>query len=163
MMSTKAGIKRYSVFAALVKDLEPSGCSFIAMGAPQASVPTVTDDENWNDESAGTTATSARDKGKDEDVQPEQIDFEEKPNVPGILIENNKPLNSDKDGLYGLHVRAGHSSFSKLWAMARHREVPSKLQLRIPGPQCREGAVKGTLEQNSLHTYPIASCEIGRG
>jgi hypothetical protein len=97
--STKAEASkgRYSVFAASVKVLEPSLCCFVVTGAPNESVPTVMDDENSDDGSTESMMMSNTAESEDEDVQPEQIGFEENPNMSGVLVENDKPLSSDKD------------------------------------------------------------------
>jgi hypothetical protein len=105
----------------------------VATGAPYEPGPTVTDDEgsvNGSDGSASTGESSSS-----EDEQPEQADFQPRPNVQGVSIERDEPLSNDKDELYRLHVRAGHLSFSKIRAMARRGEVPSKLQ-HYESPMC---------------------------
>jgi hypothetical protein len=105
VMSTKSGIKRYSVFATTVTGLEPSVCCFVATGAPHESVPEVTDAEDSDDGSTESTTTSSTADSEDEDVQPDQVDFDQNRNVPGVSMENDVPLNRDKDELYRLHVK----------------------------------------------------------
>jgi hypothetical protein len=66
---------------------------------------------------------------------PTQVNFEAHPEVQGMSIENDKPLDKDKDELYRIHVRAGHLSFSKIQAMARRGEVPKRLAT-CDSPMC---------------------------
>jgi hypothetical protein len=54
--------------------------------------------------------------------------------VPGVSIENDQPLSKD---IYRIHVRAGHLSFTKIKAMARRGEVPSRLQDCLITDVCR--------------------------
>jgi hypothetical protein len=128
IMSTKPGIKRYTSFAATVQELEPVVSCFVAKGAPYEPGATVTDDEGSVNGSVGSASTSESSSSEGEDEQPEQADFQSRPNVQGVSIERDDPLSNDKDELYRLHLRAGHLSFSKIRAMARRGEVPRKLQ-----------------------------------
>ena len=89
----------------------------MATGAPHASAATVTDNEETDDGSVATSASSIS-----EDEQHEQADFEAHPNVPGVSVETDVPLSNDKHELYRLHVRAGHLSFSEIRATARRGE-----------------------------------------
>jgi hypothetical protein len=108
---------------------------FVATGAPYEPGPTVTDDEGIVDGSDGSASTGESSSSEGEDEQPKQADFQSRSNVQGVSIEKDKPLSNDKDELYRLHVRAGHLSFSKIRAMARRGEVPSKLQ-HCESPMC---------------------------
>jgi hypothetical protein len=128
IMSTKPGIKRYTSFATTVQALEPVISCFVATGAPYEQGPTVTDDDGSVDGSVGSTSTGESSWSKSEDEQTELADFQTRPNVQGVSIENDEPLSNDKDELYRLHVRAGR-------AMARRGEVPSKLQ-HCESPMC---------------------------
>jgi hypothetical protein len=128
IMWAKPGIKRYTSFAATVQELEPVISCFVATGAPYEPGATVTYDEGSVNRSVGSAATSELSPSEGKDEQPEQADFQARPNVQGVSIERDDPLSNDKDELYHLHVRAGHLSFSKIRAMARRGEVPRKSQ-----------------------------------
>jgi hypothetical protein len=52
-----------------------------------------------------------------------------------VSVKKEEPLSNDKQELYRLHVRAGHLLFSKIQAMARQVEVPSRLQ-HCESPMC---------------------------
>jgi hypothetical protein len=87
------------------------------------SVTEVTDDEQNGDdeESIQSTDATVQDgiKEKEGNEPPTQVHFQDQPNMIGVSIERDGPLDDDRDELYRLHVRTGHLSFSKLRAMAR--------------------------------------------
>jgi hypothetical protein len=64
IMTTKPGIKKCTAFAAKVTSLEPNICCFVATGAPQPSVPDVTDDDD--DASSESTVKPGHESDSDE-------------------------------------------------------------------------------------------------
>jgi hypothetical protein len=118
IMSTAAGVKKYNAFIAKVEDLEPDICCFAATGAPEPSVTEVTYDEQKGDDEESIQSTDATVKDdieeKEEGEPPTQVNFQDQPNMKGVSIERDRPLDDDRDELYRLHVRTGHLSFSKL-------------------------------------------------
>jgi hypothetical protein len=129
VMTTKPGGTKYSAFAASVQPLVQQVSCFVATGAPQSSPAEVTDDEGKLDAEsiAETVLSTVKAEIENEDEGPRQVDFENHPEAQGVSIEDAIPLQGDKDELYRLHVRAGHLSFAKLWAMAQQGEVPRRL------------------------------------
>jgi hypothetical protein len=83
----------------------------------------VTDDnQNGDDEeSINSSSTSEQDGNKERQggEPPTQVNFQDQPNMKGVSIERDRPLDDNRDELYRLRVRTGHLSFSKLRAMAR--------------------------------------------
>jgi hypothetical protein len=133
VMFTKSGVTKFTAFAATVVDLAPAVQSFVAMGAPQSpSLPSpsavVTNDEASDAKSTDSTEI-------DEDEQTNLVDFEAHPDVSGLSVEKDVPLDNVKDELYRIHVRAGHLSFTKIRAMARRGEVPKRLAT-CKAPMC---------------------------
>jgi hypothetical protein len=151
VMSTKAGIKKYTAFATKVEQLEPNIYCFATTGIPEPTPTTVTDTESTDDESTGTDTSSTgfepevnseskiaatKELPNTEECPPEPIDFESHPESAGISIEHDEPLKSAKDKLYHLHgVHAGHLYFAKLKTMAKQVEIPSALQ-HCAAPMC---------------------------
>jgi hypothetical protein len=117
-MSTKAGIKKYNAFITKIKDLEPKICCFVATGAPEPSLAEVTDDEPDADDEKSTnssaTSVQGEDEGRQESEPPTQVNFQNQPNMRGVSIKQDRPLDNDREELYRLHVRTGHLPFSKL-------------------------------------------------
>jgi hypothetical protein len=135
IMNTKAGIKKYSAFVTKIEDLEPKICCFVATGSPEPSVAEVTDDETDDEvSSVGSTTTTQTGNSQENDL-PTQVNFQDQPNMRGVSLERDKPLDNDEDELYRLHVRAGRLSFSKLRAMARRGDIPGRLQ-HCESPLC---------------------------
>jgi hypothetical protein len=132
IMSTKAGIKKYSTFVTKIEDLQPKIYCFAATGTPEPSVVEVTDDEpNADDEkSVNSSSTTAQDKDEErqEGEPPTQANFQDQPNMRGVSIKRDKPLDDDSAKCYRLHVHSGHLSFSKVRAMARRGDISSRLQ-----------------------------------
>jgi hypothetical protein len=58
IMSTKAGIKKYSTFVDKVEDLEPKVCYFVATGTPEPPAAEVTGGEPKADDEATTNSSS---------------------------------------------------------------------------------------------------------
>jgi hypothetical protein len=128
IMSTKAGIKKYSAFVTKIEDLEPKICCFVATGSPEPSVAEVTDSESDNGGSSDESTTTTQTEECQESDPSTQVNFQDQPNMRGISLERDQPLDNDRDELYRLHVRTGHLSSSKLRAMARRGCIPSRLQ-----------------------------------
>jgi hypothetical protein len=100
IMNTKAGIKKYSAFVIKIEDLEPKICCLVATGSPEPSVAEVTDDETEDDvSSVESTTTTQTGKSKENDL-PTQVNFQDQPNMRGVSLERDKPLDNDKDELY---------------------------------------------------------------
>jgi hypothetical protein len=113
-----------------IEDLEPKICCFVATGSPEPSVAEVTDDEPDADDEKSVNSSSAttQDEERQGSEPPTQANFQDQPNMKGVSVERDTPLNDDREELYRLHVRTGHLSFSKLRAMARRGDIPSRLQ-----------------------------------
>jgi hypothetical protein len=128
IMDTKAGIRKCSAFVSKIEDLKPKICCFVATGSPEPSATEVTDDETDDEGSSGESTTTAHEEMGQESDLLTQVNFQDQPSMRGVSLERDKPLDNDRDELYRLHVRTGHLSFSKLRAMARRRDIPSRLQ-----------------------------------
>jgi hypothetical protein len=152
-MTTKSSHLCYTAFAASVASMEPEISCFLATGAPTSTLAVVTDNEDSDDEGSDCESTQSTSDGTQDDTvnpvttartgttspatnaPPTQVNFKAHPEVQGMSIKNNEPLNKDKDELYRFHVRAGHLSLSKIRAMARLGEVPKRLAT-CDSPMC---------------------------
>jgi hypothetical protein len=144
IMSTKAGIQKYSAFITKIEYLEPKICCFVATGTPELSVAEVVDNrcDTKDEKSVSSSSTMSQDEDaeRQDSEPPIQANFQDQPNMKGVSIEREKPLKDDRKELYRLHVRTGHLSFAKQRAMARQGDIPSRLQYykfwtEYPGPR----------------------------
>jgi hypothetical protein len=139
IMSTKAGtIKKYNAFITKIEDFEPKICCFAATGAPEPSVAEVTDNEPDADDkkstNSSTTPAQGEDEGRQESEPPTQVNFQNQPNMKGVLIERDRPLDDDHEELYRLHVSHWALVFLEASSDGSTRRHPKQAAaLCIPG------------------------------